>query len=210
MTASEKMTFSADQEDEHLLPELVDPEDEATLIGFWFYLMSDCLIFAVLFAVYAVLGRNYSGGPEPKDVFDLGILAVNTACLLLSSLAYGMGMLKIEADDSRRGMIWLVAAGALGLAFLGLEMREFAGLISDGAGPQRSAFLSSFFILVGTHGLHVFVGLIWLVTLLVQVNRYGLIHANKRRLQCLGMFWHFLDLIWVGVFSFVYLAGLIK
>jgi cytochrome o ubiquinol oxidase subunit 3 len=184
--------------------------DEGTFIGFWFYLMSDCLIFAVLFAVYAVLGRSFAGGPEPTDIFDLRLLAANTAILLLSSLAYGMGMLRVEADQAGRAVIWLVAAGILGLAFLTLEVSEFAGLIAAGAGPERSAFLSSFFVLVGTHGLHVLVGLLWLVTLLAQVARHGLISANKRRLQCLGMFWHFLDVIWVGVFSFAYLSGMVQ
>ncbi|TZG36023.1 cytochrome o ubiquinol oxidase subunit III [Agrobacterium sp. B1(2019)] len=184
--------------------------DEGTFIGFWFYLMSDCLIFAVLFAVYAVLGRSFAGGPEPTHIFDLRLLAANTAILLLSSLAYGMGMLRVEADQAGRAVIWLVAAGILGLAFLTLEVSEFAGLIAAGAGPERSAFLSSFFVLVGTHGLHVLVGLLWLVTLLAQVARHGLISANKRRLQCLGMFWHFLDVIWVGVFSFVYLSGMVQ
>jgi cytochrome o ubiquinol oxidase subunit 3 len=180
-----------------------------TLLGFWIYLMSDCLIFACLFAAYGVLGREYAGGPTAAQVLELPTVAINTALLLLSSITYGFAVLEMQAN--RRGvmMVWLAVTGLLGAGFIALELNEFAHLISIGAGPQRSAFLSSFFTLVGTHGLHVTSGLIWLVTLMVQVGRKGLTPANKRRLMCLSMFWHFLDLIWVGVFSFVYLMGVL-
>ncbi|MCH7341806.1 cytochrome o ubiquinol oxidase subunit III [Pelomonas sp. CA6] len=180
---------------------------QGTLLGFWLYLMSDCLIFAVLFATYAVLGRSYAAGPSGADLFDLPLVAVNTAFLLLSSITYGMAMISMQ-HGRRQGVLgWLAITGLLGLAFLGLEMYEFAHLIHEGAGPQRSAFLSSFFTLVGTHGLHVTFGIIWLVTLMVQVNKLGLTTENKRRLMCLSMFWHFLDVVWIGVFTFVYLMG---
>jgi cytochrome o ubiquinol oxidase subunit III len=180
-----------------------------TLLGFWIYLMSDCLIFACLFAAYGVLGREYAGGPTAAQVLELPTVAINTALLLLSSITYGFAVLEMQAN--RRGvmMVWLAVTGLLGAGFIALELNEFAHLISIGAGPQRSAFLSSFFTLVGTHGLHVTSGLIWLVRLMVQVGRKGLTPANKRRLMCLSMFWHFLDLIWVGVFSFVYLMGVL-
>ena len=181
--------------------------ENATLLGFWLYLMSDCLIFACLFATYGVLGRQYAGGPSAAEVLELPVVAVNTTLLLLSSITYGFAVL--EMQQNRRGPMtaWLIVTWLLGAGFISLELTEFAHLISIGAGPQRSAFLSSFFTLVGTHGLHVTCGLIWMIVLLVQIGKKGLIPANKRRLMCLSMFWHFLDVVWVGVFSFVYLMG---
>jgi cytochrome o ubiquinol oxidase subunit 3 len=180
---------------------------QGTLLGFWLYLMSDCLIFAILFACYAVLGHSYAAGPSGADLFELPVVATNTAFLLFSSITYGFAMIQMQ-NGRKAGVIgWLAVTGLLGLAFLGLELNEFAHLIAEGAGPQRSAFLSSFFTLVGTHGLHVTFGIVWLVTLMVQVGKLGLTHANRRRLICLSMFWHFLDVVWIGVFTFVYLMG---
>ncbi|UJW77175.1 cytochrome o ubiquinol oxidase subunit III [Rhizobium sp. SL42] len=181
----------------------------STMLGFWLYLMSDCLIFAVLFATHAVLGRNYAAGPSPADLFDLPLVAINTAMLLLSSITYGFAMLQMERNARMETIFWLGVTGLFGLTFLGLELYEFYHLIQEGAGPGRSAFLSSFFTLVGTHGLHVTFGIIWLVTMMVQVKMHGLIPENRRRLMCLSMFWHFLDVIWIGVFSFVYLMGVL-
>ena len=192
------------------LDEHEHPDGASTMLGFWMYLMSDCLIFAVLFAAYAVLGNSYAGGPSPKEIFELPLVAVNTAMLLFSSITYGFAMLSMEEGRQRVMQMWLVFTGLFGLAFLSIEMYEFATLIHEGAGPTRSAFLSSFFTLVGTHGLHVTMGLIWLVTLMVQVAKKGLIPANQRRLMCLSMFWHFLDVIWIGVFTFVYLMGMLR
>lgn len=181
----------------------------STMLGFWLYLMSDCLIFAVLFAVYAVLGRNYAAGPSGADLFDLPLVAVNTALLLFSSITYGFAMIAMQARKQGQLLGWLAITGLFGLGFLGIELFEFHHLIHEGAGPGRSAFLSSFFTLVGTHGLHVTFGTIWLVTLMVQVKRLGLTPANRRRLMCLSMFWHFLDVVWIGVFTFVYLMGVL-
>ncbi|MBJ7263375.1 MAG: cytochrome o ubiquinol oxidase subunit III [Burkholderiaceae bacterium] len=178
-----------------------------TLLGFWIYLMSDCLIFAALFAVHAVVGRNYAAGPSGADLFDLKLVALNTAMLLLSSITYGFAMLEMAKKRKGGTLLWLAITGLFGLAFLGLELYEFYHLIHLGATPQRSAFLSSFFTLVGTHGLHVTFGIVWLVTLLFQIKKHGLTTANRRRVTCLSMFWHFLDVIWIGVFSFVYLMG---
>lgn len=180
-----------------------------TLLGFWIYLMSDCLIFACLFAVHGVVGRNYAAGPSGAELFDLSLVALNTAMLLLSSITYGFAMLSMQAKRLNATIGWLAVTGLFGLAFLGIELYEFAHLIHLGAVPQRSAFLSSFFTLVGTHGLHVTFGIIWLVTLLFQLKKHGLIEANRRRVLCLSMFWHFLDVIWIGVFSFVYLMGVL-
>lgn len=184
--------------------------ENSTLLGFWLYLMSDCLIFACLFATYGVLGREYAGGPSAKEVLELPIVAVNTTLLLLSSITYGFAVLEMQVNRRGPMMAWLIVTWLLGAGFISLELTEFAHLVSIGAGPQRSAFLSSFFTLVGTHGLHVTCGLIWMIVLLVQVGKKGLTHANKRRLMCLSMFWHFLDVVWVGVFSFVYLMGVLS
>ncbi|CAM3987883.1 cytochrome o ubiquinol oxidase subunit III [Bordetella tumulicola] len=180
-----------------------------TLLGFWLYLMSDCLIFACLFATYGVLGRNYAAGPSGADLFDLPLLALSTSLLLVSSITYGFAMLEMRQKRTGMVQLWLAITGVLGIGFLSLEVYEFTHMIAEGAGPQRSAFLSSFFTLVGTHGLHVTFGTLWLITLMVQVHKHGLIPENRRRLMCLSMFWHFLDLIWIGVFTFVYLMGVL-
>jgi len=194
----------------HLIDEHAHPDGASTMLGFWLYLMSDCLIFAILFATYGVLGGNYAAGPAPKDLFDLKLVALNTTMLLMSSITYGFAMLTMEKSQVRATQAWLAITGLFGLAFIGIELTEFAHMIHEGATPQRSAFLSAFFTLVGTHGLHVSFGLVWLVTLMVQVARYGLIEANRRRLMCLSMFWHFLDVVWIGVFTFVYLLGMLR
>ena len=186
------------------------PEGSSTMLGFWIYLMSDCLIFAMLFAVYGVIGGNYAGGPGPKDLFELPLVALNTSMLLLSSITYGFAMLAMARKKVGQTQAWLAITGVFGLCFIGIELYEFAHLIHVGATPQRSGFLSAFFALVGTHGLHVSFGIIWLVTLMVQVWRKGLIPANTRRLMCLSLFWHFLDVIWIGVFTFVYLMGMVR
>jgi len=183
--------------------------ENGTLLGFWLYLMSDCLIFACLFATYAVLGRNYAGGPTGAELFDLPLVAVNTSLLLLSSITYGFAMLEMQRKRQGATLAWLAVTGILGACFIGFELYEFAHLIHEGYGPQRSGFLTSFFALVSTHGLHVSFGIVWLVTLMFQVKRHGLTPENGRRLMCLSMFWHFLDVVWIGVFTFVYLMGVL-
>jgi cytochrome o ubiquinol oxidase subunit 3 len=193
---------------------LADEEHHAsggsTLLGFWIYLMSDALIFATLFATYGVVSINYAGGPGPRQIFELPLVALNTTLLLLSSVTYGMAMIDMHAGRKKAVQTWLVITGLFGAGFIGVELYEFAGLIAEGATPQRSAFLSGFFTLVGTHGLHVTFGLIWLVVMLVQVQQRGLNEDNRRRLTCLGMFWHLLDVVWIGVFTFVYLLGALR
>jgi cytochrome o ubiquinol oxidase subunit 3 len=179
----------------------------STMLGFWLYIMSDCLIFTILFAAYAVLGHNYAAGPSQKDLFELPVVALNTAMLLFSSITYGFAMLQMQKGSKGGTLIWLAVTALFGAAFIYLELNEFYHLIMEGAGPQRSAFLSAFFTLVGTHGLHVTCGIIWLIVLMVQTGNKGLIPENQRRLMCLSMFWHFLDVVWIGVFSFVYLMG---
>ena len=197
------LTFYVADEHEHA-------EGSSTMLGFWIYLMSDCLIFACLFAVYAVLGGSYAAGPSPRDLFDLPLVALNTSMLLLSSITYGFAMLSMAKRNVRSVQVWLAITGLFGLAFLCIELYEFWHLFHEGATPQRSAFLSAFFVLVGTHGLHVTFGLIWLVTLMFQIHQRGLVPANQLRLNCLSLFWHFLDVIWIGVFTFVYLMGVLR
>jgi cytochrome o ubiquinol oxidase subunit 3 len=184
--------------------------ENGTLLGFWLYLMSDCLVFACLFASYGVLGRNYAGGPSGADLFELPLVALNTSLLLLSSITYGFAVIAMQRKRQGATLVWLALTGLLGAGFVGVELHEFTNLIHEGNGPQRSAFLSSFFTLVGTHGLHVTFGIVWLLTLMAQVARHGLIAANRRRLMCLSMFWHFLDVVWIGVFTFVYLMGVLQ
>jgi cytochrome o ubiquinol oxidase subunit 3 len=186
------------------------PEGSSTMLGFWIYLMSDCLIFAMLFATFGVLGGSYAAGPGPKDLFELSTVAINTTMLLLSSITFGFAMLAMQKGSVRQTQIWMIVTAIFGLCFVGIELNEFTHMIAEGATPQRSAFLSSFFTLVSTHGLHVTFGLIWMAVLFVQVGKFGLIAANQRRLMCLSMFWHFLDVIWIGVFTVVYLMGMLR
>ncbi|SEM70544.1 cytochrome bo3 quinol oxidase subunit 3 [Sphingomonas gellani] len=181
-----------------------------TMIGFWIYLMSDALIFASLFATYGVLSTSYAGGPSPRHIFELPLVAVNTAILLVSSITYGFAMLAMEENKLGGVRLWLAITALLGMGFVGVELFEFSNLIAEGATPMRSGFLSAFFTLVATHGLHVTVGIIWIGVMLVQLSQRGLHFENKKRLMCLSMFWHFLDVVWIGVFTFVYLLGVLR
>ena len=181
-----------------------------SVFGFWLYLMTDCVLFASLFAVFAVMSHQFAGGPSGKDLFDIPGVALETAVLLLSSITYGFAMLGARQRKSGVVLGWLAVTFVLGLAFLWFELNEFAHLIAEGAGPGRSAFLSSFFTLVGTHGLHVTVGLIWMVVLAAQILiKPELSEREMTRLTCLSLFWHFLDIVWICVFSFVYLGSVL-
>ena len=180
-----------------------------TLLGFWIYLMSDCILFAILFAVYGVLGRNYAQGPIPTDIFNLKLIALNTIILLLSSLSYGLSNICMLHNQLYKTQFWLGITGILGIIFISLECYEFYHLSHIGANITVSAFLASFYALVSTHGLHVFFGILWIIILMIKISIEGLNHENKRGLMCLSMFWHFLDIIWIGVFSIVYLLGTI-
>lgn len=177
------------------------------VFGFWIYLMSDLVIFSVLFATFATLGRNFAGGPGPKELFSLPFVFVETMLLLTSSVTYGLGMVALQEGKRNLVLIGLAVTFALGLGFVGMEFSEFHRMIAEGNGPDRSAFLSSFFTLVGTHGLHVSSGLLWMLVMLIQVLKKGLVPGVRSRLMRLSLFWHFLDVVWVGVFTFVYLAG---
>lgn len=177
------------------------------IFGFWLYMLSDLVLFATLFATYAVLGRNYAGGPTGKELFDLSYVLGETMLLLVSSATYGMAVLAMHRQQRNAVLTWLLVTLLLGAAFVGLEINEFHHLISNGHGPARSAFLSSFFTLVGTHGAHVSAGLIWIAVMMGQVFSKGLIPSVQSRLMRLSLFWHFLDIVWVGVFTIVYLMG---
>lgn len=181
-----------------------------SVFGFWAYLMTDCVLFASLFAAFAMYAMQTAGGPTGKDLFNLTDVAYETALLLTSSLTFGFAMISATRRKSGAALAWLFVTFVLGAGFLWLEAHEFAHLIAEGAGPQRSAFWSSFFTLVGTHGLHVTIGLIWLVVLAVQIARNpGMNERELRRLACLSLFWHFLDIVWICVFSFVYLGSVV-
>jgi len=175
--------------------------------GFWLYLMSDAIIFALLFATYAVMVGNVAGGPSGRTLFNLSNTFAETMVLLFSSITFGFASLAIRTGRKSQVLAWLAVTFVLGLGFVGLEIREFAGMIHAGAGPDRSGFLSSFFTLVGTHGLHVSSGLIWILVMAGQVAIKGLSIPVVSRLSRLALFWHFLDIVWIGIFSVVYLPG---
>jgi len=175
--------------------------------GFWLYLMSDAIIFALLFATYAVMVANTAGGPAGRTLFSLPNAFAETMLLLFSSIAFGFSALALQARNERGVLAWLAVTFVLGLGFVVLEIREFAGLVQAGAGPDRSGFLSAFFTLVGTHGLHVSAGLVWILVLAVHILAKGLSAPVLSRLARLGLFWHFLDIVWIGIFSVVYLPG---
>ncbi|WP_440976276.1 cytochrome o ubiquinol oxidase subunit III [Pseudoxanthomonas winnipegensis] len=178
-----------------------------SVFGFWIYLMSDCLIFAGLFATYAVLSGATVDGPTAKELFDLKFVLVETFLLLFSSLTFGLAMIGAHKGSKVQLLGWLFITFLFGAGFLGMELYEFHHLIEEGAGPGRSAFLSAFFTLVATHGLHVTAGILWMAVLVIQVLTKGLTPRVMTRLSCLSLFWHFLDIIWIGVFTVVYLLG---
>lgn len=180
---------------------------ELQTFGFWLYLMSDVVLFATLFATYAVLGRNFAGGPTGRELFDLPYAFGETLLLLVSSATGGLAMLAMHRDRKQPVMAWLGVTFLLGLGFIAMEINEFHHLIADGHGPSRSAFLSSFFALVSAHGAHVLGGLIWIVVMIGQVGAKGLSEPVQSRLIRWNLFWHFLDIVWVGVFTMVYLTG---
>jgi cytochrome o ubiquinol oxidase subunit III len=178
--------------------------------GFWIFLLSDIVMFSAFFAAYAVLAHATAGGPSGMQLFNQRSVAIETGCLLASS--YTCGLMSMAISSRRYGATYLAAlvTFVLGAAFLALELKEFAGMIAVGAGPQRSAFLSSFFTLVGCHGLHVTAGLVWLVVMMAQVSIKGLSATVERRLLCFSLFWHALDIVWVWLFTVVYLMGVLS
>ncbi|GAC1371070.1 MAG: cytochrome o ubiquinol oxidase subunit III [Candidatus Saccharimonadales bacterium] len=191
-------------------PLTLAPADSKTTLGFWIYLMTDCLIFGSLFACYAVLRGNTFGGPGPATLFSLPFVLAETLILLTSSFTAGLMMLAAHRARPRQVIVWLVITFTLGAAFLGLELSEFSKLIAEGNSYTRSGFLSAFFTLVGTHGLHIAAGLLWMTVTAAQVLRRGLTGSVLRRLTLLNMFWHFLDVVWIFIFTIVYLMGAVS
>jgi cytochrome o ubiquinol oxidase subunit 3 len=186
--------------------ELAETYERKTL-GFWIYLMTDCVLFAALFATYAVLKSGTAGGPGGAELFDLPFVLLETIVLLTSSFTIGMALLASVRGLRKQTLVWLFVTFALGIFFLALEISEFAILIAEGNGPQRSAFLSAYFTLVATHGIHIAVGLLWMAVVIVRLWRHAFKQTDIRRLALLGIFWHFLDIIWIFIFSIVYLIG---
>ncbi|MCJ2103506.1 cytochrome (ubi)quinol oxidase subunit III [Methylobacterium sp. E-046] len=175
--------------------------------GFWIFILSDIITFSTLFAAYTVLKDATAGGPSGADLFERGNVAIETTCLLLSSVTCGLAVVAMRVRNRLWFQVSALVTAVLGAVFLLLEAREFAGLVAQGAGPSRSAFLSAFFMLVGCHGLHVSVGLLWLLTMMAQVAAKGFRDDVVRRTSCWSLFWHALDIVWVGVFTVVYLMG---
>lgn len=198
MTISEHAEIASERAD----------NDEKTIFGFWLYIMTDCVLFASLFAVYAVLHGNTFGGPGGKELFDAPSVLAETLILLTSSFTCGLAMLAVNARKKRQVVGWLVVTALLGVAFLGIEIHEFVSLVNDGNGWGRSGFLSGFFTLVGTHGSHITIGLAWMSAMIIKISKSGLGRHTKRRLAMLSYFWHFLDVVWVFIFTVVYMLGI--
>lgn len=183
--------------------------DSRVTIGFWLYLMTDCVLFATLFATYAVLHSSTFGGPSGKDLFDLPFVLTETMLLLTSSFTAGLAVVAAKYGHKRYLLLALAITFLLGAAFLAMEITEFSHLASEGNSWTRSAFLSAFFTLVGTHGLHITAGLVWIGVITWQIIRHGLRPRTLRRLTLFSLFWHFLDVIWIFIFTIVYLMGVI-
>ncbi|MEC7838793.1 MAG: cytochrome o ubiquinol oxidase subunit III [Chlamydiota bacterium] len=209
MTDSLTVRHTADPKADTSLPDPHQDTFSKTYFGFWIYLMTDCVLFATLFITYAVLHDKTYGGPSAHDLFDLSLPLKETVVLLLSSVTCGFAVLSAAKNKITRIIPWLIVTFILGSTFLFLELSEFAAFLEEGHSWTKSAFLSSFFTLVGAHGLHITVGLLWIGVMIAQLIYYGLTVTTFRRLAVFSLFWHFLDLIWVFLFTFVYLMGVI-
>jgi len=184
-------------------------KDSKTIFGFWVYIMTDCILFASLFATYAVLQNNTFGGQSLGELIDLPSILAETLILLTSSFTCGLAILAVRRGDKMGTIIWFGLTFALGLSFLVLELSEFARLVAEGNSWRRSGFLSSFFTLVSTHGLHITAGLLWMIVLLVRLAKQGFVSSSLRQFTLLSVFWHFLDIVWIFIFTIVYLMGAI-
>jgi cytochrome o ubiquinol oxidase subunit 3 len=192
------------------LEQLEAEATDKTMLGFWTYLMTDCVLFASLFAVYAVLHGNTFGGPSGHELFKLPYVLLETMVLLTSSFSCGLSLLAAQKRDRAQVQLWLGVTFLLGLTFLGLELSEFRSMVLEGNSWRRSGFLSSYFTLVGTHGLHITVGLIWLAVTALFIRARGLTDSLLKRLTLFSLFWHFLDVVWIFIFTIVYLYGSLK
>lgn len=180
---------------------------ERKTLGFWIYLMTDCVLFATLFATFAVLRNATAAGPSGAELFDMPFVLAETLILLTSSFTVGLALLAAKSGLKRQSLFWLVVTFLLGASFLVMEVYEFTKLIHEGAGPQTSAFLSAFFTLVATHGIHIAIGLLWLIVTIYRLWRFNFKKNDIFRLTIFSLFWHFLDIIWIFIFSIVYLIG---
>lgn len=209
------MSFSVHHQDtleKYADTRVPDPHQDTfskVVLGFWMYLMTDCILFASLFATYAVLHNNTFGGPASRELFDLSTAFVETMILLLSSVTCGLGMLAALQNKKNHVIAWFCVAFILGASFVAMELHEFRQFVQEGNSWTRSGFLTSFFTLVGTHGLHVSIGLLWMIVVMAQVFFSGVTIDTFRRLVVFSLFWHFLDLVWIFIFTFVYLMGVI-
>ncbi|MEK7625909.1 MAG: cytochrome o ubiquinol oxidase subunit III [Patescibacteria group bacterium] len=186
---------------------VLDKNSQKTIFGFWIYIMTDCVLFASLFATFMILRNNTNSGPDSAELFSLPFVLTETLILLTSSFTCGLAMLAAHKGDKKRVGAWLAITLLLGLAFLSMELYEFGNLVAEGHDWQASAFLSAFFTLVGTHGLHITAGLIWIMLLIWRILRTGISNVNLRRLTMLSLFWHFLDIVWIFIFTIVYMIG---
>lgn len=193
----------------HTTNEYNNFHENKTVFGFWLYILSDCILFASLFAMHIVLSNNYLPLSENKDIFNLTLVFIETCCLLLSSFTCSKGIIYAKTNNIAKFTTWMIQTLLLGLCFISIEIYEFYHLIELQYNPSRNAFFSSFFVLIGTHGIHVISGLIWIIIMMIHIFLRGFIHINLIRLQCLSLFWHFLDIIWICVFTEVYLIGVL-
>ena len=185
-----------------------DESNSKVILGFWIYILTDCVLFASLFATYAVMINNTFGGPTPEQLFNLQYVLTETLILLTSSFTCGLAMLAVNKKEKKQAMTWFLVTFLLGISFLVMEVSEFTHLLQDGNSFTRSGYLSSFFTLVGTHGLHITAGLIWICVMMIQLFKGGFTPTTTRRLTSLSMFWHFLDIVWIFIFSIVYLVAM--
>jgi len=181
--------------------------EQLKVLGFWIFVVTDCVLFGTLFATYAVLMHNYAGGPTAKELFEMPGIIASTFILLTSSFTSGLAVLAMHKRNVKQLIGWLVVTALLGLGFVVLEVNEFTHLVGEGATISTSAFLSAFYVLVGTHGLHVTLGLFWMVALMIQLKRRGITPVTKRKVTNLSLYWHFLDVVWIFLFTVVYLMG---
>ncbi len=177
------------------------------MMGFWIFLITDCILFGTLFATYVVLNGSTAGGPTPSELFEMPGVIAETFILLTSSFTSGLAVLSMNRGD-RKGLIaWLAVTALLGASFISLEITEFAKLVHEGAAISTSAYWSAFFTLVGTHGLHVSIGLVWMIAIMIQLGRHGINSVTKRKVNIISLYWHFLDVVWIFVFTIVYMMG---
>ena len=185
-------------------------QNRMNILGFWIFLGAEIVLFATLFAVYGVLGKNYAGGPTPQDLFQIKDVLIETFLLLTSSFTCGIAIFEMRRNNVKGLVIWLTITLLLGVGFVFIEGMEFIHYVNEGATMQTSAFLSSFFVLLGTHGLHVSIGIGWAIMIMIQLWQRGLTPVTARKVFIIGLYWHFLDVVWIFIFTFVYLAGMVS